>query len=935
MSWNMLAMLNTTIAHYKITAKLGQGGMGEVYRATDTKLGREVAIKVLPEALAGDAERLARFQREAELLASLNHPNIAAIYGLEESGASKALVLELVEGDTLADRLKKGSMSVEDSLETCLGISEALEAAHEKGIIHRDLKPANVKFTSDGKVKVLDFGLAKALDAEPETMTSTGTVADSPTITADYTKPGTILGTAAYMSPEQARGKGLDKRTDIWSFGCVLYECLTGKKLFQGEDVTETLASIIKGEPEWAALPTDTPPTIQLLLRKCLSKDRKRRLHDIADARVDLEEAISDPSSSFIRLSEGALQSAGKSSSRPLLVGAVGVLACGVFLGWFLKPIPIPVPKPPPMRTLDVKIGEGGTISVNRQAFKLSPDGTKLVYSLRLPDAEYPQLFLRHFDQLVATPIAGTLNASHFCISPDGSTLAFRRSTDKIVYGVPIAGGNPHPLFSTKDRTTSIDWTHKEWIIYGELADGLYRVPSGGGTPEPLTLLAEAEGVHMWPHVLPGGQAVLYTAYGADSNSDGNLMVQKLAEGKAEGNPLLIETGAFLGRYVASGHLLFMKENKLFGVGFDVDSLRKMGEAISVLGQVWESEFSSSLFDISADGTLVYLPGEMAEEVRYQLEWIDRKGKPTPLRIEPGDYDRLSLSLGGDYLAYSLKDGERTDILTYNIERDLSDRLTREHGDNLAPVWSPSGQSIIFTSFPDGFVGKGTLFWKAIEIGSRPQRLNESSLSQQVASSWHPEGQQLVVAERGETGWDLRVLELDGNETEGLKAKGEGELFRPTEQTERDGTISPDGNWMAMAFGEGIGSTQIYVLPYKGKGKSVRISVEGHRSRSPKWLPGEEGKGEVVFSTQMKSSDSQRQVYVAKYEIEGETFKLEGDPTPWEGGITSGDHGWDIHPDGSKLLVRRLMEEAETKSFDSVILFDNFTEHVKKEVPMQ
>jgi eukaryotic-like serine/threonine-protein kinase len=302
-------MLNTTIAHYKITAKLGQGGMGEVYRATDTKLGREVAIKVLPTAMAADAERLARFQREAELLASLNHPNIAAIHGLEESGGSKALVLELVEGDTLADRLKKGPMAVEDALETCLGIAEALEAAHEKGIIHRDLKPANVKFTSDGKVKVLDFGLAKATESEPESMTTTATASmlESPTITADYTKPGTILGTAAYMSPEQARGKALDKRTDIWSFGCVLFECLTGKKLFQGEDVSETLASIIKGAPDWGALPGNTPPAIQLLLRKCLTKDRKRRLPDIAAARIDLADAIDDPSSSFIRLNEGAL----------------------------------------------------------------------------------------------------------------------------------------------------------------------------------------------------------------------------------------------------------------------------------------------------------------------------------------------------------------------------------------------------------------------------------------------------------------------------------------------------------------------------------------------------------------------------------------------------------------------------------------------------
>ena len=922
-------MLNTTVAHYKITAKLGQGGMGEVYRATDTKLGREVAIKVLPEALAGDAERLARFQREAELLASLNHPNIAAIHGLEESGGSKALVLELVEGETLADRLKKGSMVVEDALETCLGIAEALEAAHEKGIIHRDLKPANVKFTSDGKVKVLDFGLAKALDAEPESMTSTASMSESPTITADYTKPGTILGTAAYMSPEQARGKALDKRTDIWSFGCVLFECLTGKKLFQGEDVSETLAKIIQGAPDWGLLPTNTPPTIQLLLRKCLAKDRKRRLPDIAAARIDLAEAIDDPNSSFIRLSEGALQSSGKSGGRPLLVGAIGVLTCGVLLGWFFKPNL--VPEPPARRTLDVKISEEGAISVSRQAFKLSPDGTKLVYSLRLPDAEYPQLFLRQFDQLVGAPIAGTLDASHFCISPDGSSLAFRKSGDGTVYKVPISGGTPHKLFSTKERTTSFDWTHEEWIIYGELNDGLYRVASGGGPPEPLTLRAKGERSHQWPHVLPGGQAVLYSAYKTGS-SNGNLMVQKLTDGKAEGKPLLLEIGASQGRYVASGHLLFMKENTLFGVGFDADSLKKTGQAIPVLSQVLESEDSSRLFDISADGSLVYLPGEMAEDVRYQLEWIDRAGKVTPLPIEPGRYRDLSLSPDREFLAYSLYEGEQSDIWTYHILRGFKNRESQEEGLNLGPIWSPNGQSIVFTSFLDGFGRKSGIYWKAIGIGGKLRRVNEGSLNQD-AHSWHPEGHQLIVNERGEAGRNVRVLDLEGDEAEGWKAEREGELFRPTEQHERDGTVSPDGNWLAMASGGRGGNTQIYVYPYKGVGKPIRISVDGLRSRVPKWLSGEEGKGELVFSTQMKLRELSRQVYIAKYEIEGETFKLERNPVPWEGGITRGDFGWDIDPDGSRLLVSRRMEETETKSFNSVMLFQNFIEHLKKEVP--
>ena len=336
-------MINKTIAHYEITAKFGQGGMGEVYRATDTKFDREVAIKILPESFAGDRNRVARFNREAKVLATLNHPNIAAIYGIEKTDEIHALVMELIEGETLGQRLKREPMTVEEALECCKQIAEALEAAHENGIIHRDLKPENVKITPDGHVKVLDFGLAKELETKLGDPASLDDRAESPTITHMTTVPGELLGTAPYMSPGQARAKPVDKRSDIWSFGCVLFECLTGKRLFQGEDVTDTLATILKGEPDWAALPENTPPTIHLLLRKCLNKDRERRLHDIADARIDLEQALGDPTSSIIRLSDWALQETAKHSGiRPLLaIGAMVLVALvAIALTWFLKPSP-------------------------------------------------------------------------------------------------------------------------------------------------------------------------------------------------------------------------------------------------------------------------------------------------------------------------------------------------------------------------------------------------------------------------------------------------------------------------------------------------------------------------------------------------------------------------------------------------------------------
>ena len=424
------------IAHYKVTGKLGAGGMGEVLRATDTKLNREVAIKVLPESFAQDKERLLRFQREAEILASLNHSNIAAIHGLEASDGNKALILELVEGETLAERLKKGPLPLEEALEVCKQIAEALEAAHEKGIIHRDLKPGNVKFTSDGKVKVLDFGLAKTAENSPQTQ-STTVDADSPTITDHYTKPGTILGTAAYMSPEQARGKGVDKRSDIWSFGCVLYECLTGKCLFKGEDVTETLASIIKGEPDWSPLPEATPPTVRLLLRKCLTKDRRERLHDIADARVDLRQAISDPSSSFIRLSDQALkETASKSTNLPVLVGccaAVAILAGA--LGWFLKS----APQPHSDIAVSAEIGVPGVFNAGgRRALRFSPDGSALVLNIIDPASGGSQLYLKRLGELTPTPIAGATNISTFGFSPDGQWVVFKRSGTEMFRALEI-----------------------------------------------------------------------------------------------------------------------------------------------------------------------------------------------------------------------------------------------------------------------------------------------------------------------------------------------------------------------------------------------------------------------------------------------------------------------------------------------------------------
>ncbi|MCH8219111.1 MAG: serine/threonine-protein kinase, partial [Planctomycetes bacterium] len=582
-------MINQTISHYRITAKLGQGGMGEVYRATDTKLDRDVAIKVLPDEFADDPKRLARFEREAKALAALHHPNIASIFGFEEHQGKHYLVLELVEGQTLAERLEQGPLEVTEALETCRQIAEAFEAAHDKSIIHRDLKPANVKLSAEGQVKVLDFGLAKTLPPTGSGAGVSANLADSPTITDNTTLPGTILGTAAYMSPEQARGRPVDQRCDIWSLGCVLFECLTGKRACPGEDVTETLAAVLRGEPQWSALPQDTPPTIQLLLRKCLAKDRKRRLHAIADARIDLEQALDDPSASVLRLSDAALQetSAG-GGQRHLATGGLVLIVALVtaVLVWILKPTPpAPTPQPPPIRRLSVDLGAEGSLFVRHgTAIRLSPDGSTLAYIARSQDGTGPpQLYLRRLDQLEATPLSAAAGAEQFCFSPDGQWIAFRVVNSDTLQKVSVTGGSAMTLCDS-GPTRGIDWSTDGWIVFASPEHrGLSRVSAAGGTPEPLTSLAEEENTQRWPQILPGGGAVLYSAVTRGPEADGSsIMVQKLPTGKPE----RLRQGGFHARYLASGHLVYLQGGTLFAAAFDLDTLTLQGQPAPVLEEV-------------------------------------------------------------------------------------------------------------------------------------------------------------------------------------------------------------------------------------------------------------------------------------------------------------------------------------------------------------
>jgi serine/threonine-protein kinase len=781
--------------------------MGEVYRAMDTKLNREVAIKVLPTALAGDAERLARFQREAELLASLNHSNIAAIYGLEESGESKALVLELVEGDTLADRLRKGPMAVEDALETCLGIAEALEAAHEKGIIHRDLKPANVKFTSNGKVKVLDFGLAKAMESEPNSMTTTATASmmESPTITADYTKPGTILGTAAYMSPEQARGKGLDKRTDIWSFGCVLFECLTGKKLFQGEDVTETLASIIKGEPEWTSLPSDTPAAIRILLRKCLAKDRKRRLPDIAAASIDLAEAIEDPSSSMIRLSEGALEERTRKSGLPRLVTAIIVLVValvGLAVGWFFKPIPLP-PLAPAMHAELILPDKGPSF------LAISPDGRFLGFDTKLESSFH----LRRLDVAGFKEIGTNENIWNFCFSPDGESVAYA-TINREVWKVGLDGSKPVLVsegYGNGKWIAGLSWSESGVIVIpGGWLASLRRVPFDGGQAEPLTTLKEGEVRHAWPQCLPGGAHVLFTILtqgGSSEDSEIKAAFADLATGEHQILPL--EGDCKYVRYAESGHLLYVNDGILFAVPFDLDSMSITGSKKDVVQGVAIGDGEMAYYDISTNGTLVYKAGPVfqGKELSYQLKWLHRDGTEQSLTTLHGTNKGSTFTLSPDnkHVAWTSEgDDGNKDIWTVDLERPFPERFTTDEANDDSPFWSADGQWIYFKS--DRLDGRPGLWRKRADSpDSSAEFVWDNEGKEFYPSSLSREGNHLTYTVEDPT-WDIWTIPLD-QETPTKR------LLKGSPATERWDEVSPDGKWLAYTSNR-TGSMEIYVAPF-------------------------------------------------------------------------------------------------------------------------
>ena len=912
-------MIGQKLGPFEVVAKLGEGGMGEVYRARDTRLDRDVALKFLPAAFAADPDRTARFEREAKTLAALNHPNIAAVYGLEQN----ALVMELVEGDDLSVVIGRSSpgadapgLRLNDALPIARQIADALEAAHEGGIVHRDLKPANVKVRPDGTVKVLDFGLAKALNVGADPTQSPST---SPTLTARATQAGMIIGTAAYMAPEQARGRPVDRRADIWAFGVVFYEMLSGRRAFDGDDVSITLAGVLKEDVKWDALPADVPPALRTLMRRCLEKDPKRRLGWIGEARAILEDPAAATASA---ISVGTIAATPAPVWRRALPWSIAALALAAALGiWLASRAPDTAAQTP--RKLLTDIGADASLGIAMGASAiLSPDGTTLVFAAGKSGPS--RLYVRRLDQLEAIPLPGTEGAMSPFFSPSGDWIGFFTLTQ--LKKVAVTGGAAVPLCDTVNARGGT-WLPDDTIVFSPSSAQnvrLVRVSSAGGKPVEFGTPLEGAVSQRWPQALPNGTHILYSENAGTLGWDSaNVVVAPISNGQ----PKVLIQGGYYARYVApsprlapgaTGHIVFLQQGTVFAAPFDLNTLAITGPQFPAFDALATNSASGGAqYAVSAEGTLVFLPGSATGTLSGPMSWMTKDGKITALRAAPTQWAEPRFSPDGNRVAVGLNDGKQIDIWLYDWNRDVATQLTFDPNRDRAPIWSPEGTRIVFSSDRAQPGGAYNLYMMNADGTGAVTRLTDSP-SPQVAFSWHPSGRYIFFQEaRPGTNNDLMVLPLEGDEKSGWKP-GTSTVFLSTPENELYPRISPDGRWLAYFTATGTG-TEVFVRPFPGPGGMWRVSTDG--GAFAQWSS---KKSNELLYLHAPSS----RIMAVPYSVVGDSFRPEK-PRVWSPGGYRGMGVLDpyaVHPDGTRVVVSVI---ASDSTLNKVVFFFNFADYLR------
>jgi eukaryotic-like serine/threonine-protein kinase len=886
----------TKLGHYEILSPLGSGGMGEVYRARDTKLGREVALKFLPDAFARDADRMERFTREAQTLAALNQSNIAAIYGIEESESKRALVLELVEGETLSDRLAHGAIPIVEAAKMALQISEALDAAHEKGIVHCDLKPANIKITPQGVVKVLDFGLARVLLTDQLKGLNPS---DYPTLSGDESHFGMIFGSAGYMAPEQARGKIPDRRADIWAFGAVLYEMLSGRRAFPGETISDSLVKILEKDPDWQQLPAQTPIALRRLLRSCLKKNLRERLQSIGDARNTLQELLADPLA-FVVNNEVQTTPAWKRVLPWILVPLAFVV------GFLFRPSPKPASSA--SERLEISLPAGENLAHNyREGVAISHDGKRVAFVAKpglTGDPQKARIYIRAIDQWDAVPVPGTEGGFNPFFSSDDQWLGFvSRSAQKTqILKAPLSGGgSPVVVGETNPLVFGITWGADGPFVYSDQLNGGLKILSNpGAPPTDFTQLDTAANQvsHRLPHFLPDGSAVLYTVlrfkYVTPDWSKAQIWVKSLKTGDQK---LLIEDGTDA-QYVGDGWIVFARLGKLFAIAFDEKSLSVQGQPIQVLDGITHATYEvgatsttgAAQFSVSDDGTLVYVEGGIEPPVLSSLVWADRSGKTSLVGTPARAHLSARVSPDGKQIVFN-EYYQNADLWVYDLTRGV---LTRETfgGQNAFPIWTPDGNAITFRS---DRTGPTAIYQKKL---SSDEIVQLTSGPNDTPSAWSPDGRDLAFI-RPRAG---------GNGTNNVSnifilsaGKSIAQPLQDSQFDQMHPDFSPNGKWIAYDSTEST-PKQVYVQGYPDGGERVQISTDGGTD------PAFSRDGKELFYIKGSSMMS------VHYREAGGHFVPEKPVVLFDGMLSrTNSRGYDVAPDGRFLFPKAENEQSEER----------------------